>query len=252
VTSLAPSVDVRRAAERFASKSERLDAWYSFAFGDFYDPTNTDFGLLVAFNEFVVAEGAGFASHPHRDMEIVTWVLEGRLTHQDSAGNRGVVVPGVVQRLSAGSGVVHSEANDVLHPGGRAQRVRFVQMWVVPDQPGLPPSYEQRAVDDALASGRLVPVASGMAGHDAAVGISQQDAALHVARLAPGQSIQLPDAPYVHLFVAGGAATLERTGALATGDAVRLTGTGGQQVSATEPAELLVWEMRADRATPRE
>lgn len=238
-------VDVRRAAERFASTTDGLDARYSFSFGDRYDPTNTSFGLLVACNEFVVAPDAGFEPHQHRDMEVITWVLEGSLTHQDSTGHSGVIVPGQVQRLSAGRGVVHSERTLATRGNEVAEAVRFVQMWVVPDEFGLAPSYERRVVDDALAAGALVPVASGIDGHDCAVSITQRRAALHVARLPPGHGVVLPDAPYLHLFVTRGSVTLEGADNLAPGDAARLTAAGARRVTASELAEVLVWEMHA-------
>ncbi|MBX6390864.1 MAG: pirin family protein, partial [Frankia sp.] len=122
-----------------------------------------------------------------------------------------------------------------------------VQMWVVPDTTGIRPGYEQLEIDAELLSGGLVTVASGMPRHaDArAIGISNRHAALHAARLAPGASLTLPDAPYLHLFVPKGAVTLEGEGQLGTGDAARLTATGGHRVTATEPAEILVWEMHA-------
>lgn len=245
MTSLAPYVEVRRAADRFVTTTDRLEARYSFSFGDFYDPANIGFGLLVAFNEFVVAAGAGFEPHPHRDMEVVTWVLEGALTHQDSGGHSGVIVPGQVQRLSAGRGVVHSERNLA---AGVDEEVRFVQMWVVPDEPGLAPSYEQRMVDAALATGALVPVASGIGGHDGAVSLTQRHAAMHVARLPPGHGVVLPDAPYVHLFVTRGSVALDGADDLSCGDAARLTAAGARRVTGREPAEVLVWEMHAGPA----
>ena len=120
-------------------------------------------------------------------------------------------------------------------------------MWVLPDESGITPGYEQLEIDDALLSGGLVPVASGMDKHDgeAAIRIRNRYAALYAARLQPGQSVELPEAPFLHLFVPRGSVTLEGAGALATGDAVRFTATGGQRVTATEPAEILVWEMHA-------
>ena len=120
-------------------------------------------------------------------------------------------------------------------------------MWVVPDESGITPGYEQLEIDHELLSGGLVTIASGMPGHDgaAAIRIKNRYAALHAARLQPGQSVQLPEAPFLHLFVPRGSVTLEGAGPLATGDAVRLTATGGQQVTAAEPAEILVWEMHA-------
>jgi redox-sensitive bicupin YhaK (pirin superfamily) len=125
--------------------------------------------------------------------------------------------------------------------------VHFVQMWVVPDQPGITPGYEQLEIDNELLSGGLVPIASGMDKHDgaAAIRIKNKYAALYAARLQPGQSVELPEAPYLHLFVPRGAVNLEGAGPLRTGDAVRFTATGGQRVTATEPAEILIWEMHA-------
>ena len=243
----APRVDVHRSADRFRTSTGWLDSAHSFSFGRHYDPANTSHGLLLASNDDVVAAGGGFDTHPHRDVEIVTWVLSGSLAHQDSAGHSGVVRPGLAQRMSAGRGILHSERNDahVQGPDGRPEPVRFVQMWVAPDRTGLDPGYEQSDVTDELRAGGLVPVASGRPDQDAAVRLHQRAATLHAARLAPGEAVQLPDAPYLHLFVAVGSVGLEGAGPLATGDAVRLTATGGHLVTARDPAELLVWEMHA-------
>jgi len=249
--SLGPQIDVRRAADRFRTRLDWLDSRHSFSFGPHYDAANTSFGLLVANNDDVVGASTGFDTHPHRDMEIVTWVLEGSLVHQDSTGHRGVIYPGLAQRMSAGRGILHSEKNDAWRLGGEPHTdpVHFVQMWLLPDESGLSPQYEQREIDDSVLAGGLVPVASGLSKHDgeAAIGISNRHAALHAARLNAGQAVTLPEAPYLHLFVARGAVTLEGAGELAPGDAVRFTATGGHGVTATEPAEILVWEMHAGR-----
>jgi len=246
---LNPNVDVRRAEQRFTSDFGWLDSKHSFSFGHHHDPANTHHGLLLVNNDDVVDPGTGFETHPHRDMEIVTWVLQGSLVHQDSTGHNGVIYPGLAQRMSAGSGILHSEKNDSWRLEGEQHRdpVHFVQMWVLPDESGIIPGYEQLEIDDALLSGGLVPVASGMDKHDgeAAIRIRNRYAALYAARLQPGQSVELPEAPFLHLFVPRGSVTLEGAGALATGDAVRFTATGGQRVTATEPAEILVWEMHA-------
>jgi redox-sensitive bicupin YhaK (pirin superfamily) len=251
-TQHAPSVDVRRAQERYASQFGWLDSKHSFSFGHHFDRANTHHGVLLVNNDDVVDAGTGFDTHPHRDMEIVTWVLEGSLVHQDSTGHNGVIYPGLAQRMSAGRGILHSEKNDSWRIGGDVHQdpVHFVQMWVVPDEGGITPGYEQLEIDHELLSGSLVPVASGMAQHDgaAAIRIQNKHAALHVARLQPGQAVELPEAPFLHLFVPRGAVTLEGAGPLATGDAVRFTATGGQKVTATEAAEILVWEMHAGLA----
>jgi redox-sensitive bicupin YhaK (pirin superfamily) len=246
---LLPQVDVRRAQDRYATTLSWLDSRHSFSFGPHYDAGNTHHGLLLVNNDDRVSSGSGFDAHPHRDMEIVTWVLQGSLVHQDSTGHSGVLYPGLAQRMSAGSGIVHSEKNDAyrLDPERPREPVHFVQMWVVPDEAGGPPGYEQREVDDALLAGRLVPVAAGMPRYDgtAAIRIANRHAALHAARLLPGQSVQLPEGRYLHVFLPRGSASLEGAGPLGSGDAVRLTAGGGQRLTATTPAEVLVWEMHA-------
>jgi redox-sensitive bicupin YhaK (pirin superfamily) len=232
---------VRRAGDRFVTRLDWLTSAHAFSFGPHYDPANTAHGVLLVSNDDVVQPGRGFDTHPHRDMEVVTWVLSGALAHEDSTGHRGVVTPGLAQRMTAGRGIRHAERNAGPVP------VRFVQMWVAPYEAGLDPGYEQREVDAAALDGALAPVASGIArdAGTAAVRIANRSAALHVARLAPGQSVTLPDAPYLHGYVARGGVVLEGAGVLTEGDAVRCTATGGQRVTATEAAELLVWEMHA-------
>ena len=245
---LTPAVDVRRAADRDTTRVSWLRSRHSFSFGRHYDPANTHHGVLLVNNDDVVDPGTGFETHPHRDMEIVTWVLRGSLVHQDSTGRAGVIHPGLAQRMSAGTGILHSEKNDAWRLRGgepHAEAVRFVQMWVLPDEAGTRPGYAQREIDADLTAGALVPVASGLDGHDSAVRIANRHAGLHAARMEPGQHVRLPDAPFLHLFVARGGVRLEDAGPLAEGDAVRFTATGGHRVTATEPAEILVWEMHA-------
>ncbi|MGS2646164.1 pirin family protein [Streptosporangium sp. LJ11] len=246
------TVDIRRSGERPATKIQWLDSKHSFSFGRHQDPGNTHHGVLLVNNDDIVKPGTGFDTHPHRDMEIVTWVLRGSLVHQDSEGHSGVIYPGLAQRMSAGTGILHSEKNDSWRLQGEQHTdpVHFVQMWVVPDEGGLTPGYEQLEIDAELLGGALVPVASGMARDKdrSAIRINNRYAALHVARLQPGQSVHLPEAPFLHLFVPRGTVDLEGAGHLAEGDAVRFTATGGQRVTATDPAEILVWEMHATLA----
>jgi hypothetical protein len=249
MSTMSPTIDIRRAQDRFATKISWLDSKHSFSFGHQYDADNTHHGLLLVNNDDTVTPGAGFETHPHRDMEIVTWVLRGSLVHQDSTGHSGIIYPGLAQRMSAGTGILHSEKNDSwrLEGDSHSDPVHFVQMWVVPDGAAKTPGYEQLEItDERLASG-LVPVASGLPQHagETAIHIGNRYAALHAARLAPGQSVELPEAPFLHLFVPRGTVTLEGAGELVEGDAVRFTATGGQRVTATEAAEVLVWEMHA-------
>jgi redox-sensitive bicupin YhaK (pirin superfamily) len=242
-------ITVHRAEDRFRTRTDWLDSRHSFSFGRHYDPGNTSFGLLLVSNDDVVQAGTGFDTHPHRDTEIVTWVLRGALVHQDSEGNNGVIYPGLAQRMSAGRGILHSEKNDSWRLTGEPEHrepVRFVQMWIAPDEAGADPGYQQLEIEDALLGGGLVPVASGRPGakNEAAIRIGQRDATLHAARLAPGAAVALPAAPFAHLYVPQGTVTLEEAGDLAEGDAARIEGAQGHRVTAgPEGAEILVWEM---------
>ncbi|MFV9632695.1 pirin family protein [Mycobacterium neumannii] len=259
----APTIDIRRADDRAKTAISWLDSKHSFSFGSHYEPDNTHHGLLLVNNDDIVKPGTGFDTHPHRDMEIVTWVLRGSLVHQDSTGHSGVIYPGLAQRMSAGRGILHSEKNDSwtltgadsrwghLPPEGQGDEpVHFVQMWVVPDEFGIDPGYQQLEIDDELLRGGLITIASGMPEHrdQTAIFIRNKYAALHGARMQPGASVELPHAPYLHLFVPRGEVTLEGAGPLGEGDAVRFTGAGGQRVTATTSAEILVWEMHASLA----
>jgi redox-sensitive bicupin YhaK (pirin superfamily) len=252
-TTATPPIDVRRSGDRSQTTLSWLHGRHSFWVpGHLRDSANTHHGLLLVHNEDTIGPGTGFETHPHRDMEIVTWVLEGALVHQDSTGNSGVIYPGLAQRMSAGTGILHSEKNDSWRLGGEMHTdpVHLVQMWVVPDEPSVTPGYEQLEIVHELLSGGLVTVASGMAEHDgaSAIRINNRHAALHAARLTPAHSVQLPEAPFLHLFVTRGTIHLEGAGDLAAGDAARLTATGGQRVTAPGPAEILLWEMHADLA----
>ncbi len=233
-----PVIDIRRKDQRFNTKISWLDSYHSFSFGPHYDPENTHFGLLLVSNDDIVRPDTGFSTHPHRDMEIVTWVLSGELEHKDSEGHIGLIYPGLAQRMSAGTGILHSEMNAT--DGGD---VHFVQMWVVPDENKISPGYSQLDINSELARGGLVPVASGK-GHDAAIGIKQENAVLWAGRLKPAERVKLPDAAFVHLYVPVGSVDLEGSGNLDEGDAGRLAFAGGPWITAGPTgAEVLVWEM---------
>ena len=164
-------------------------------------------------------------------------------THQDSEGNSGIIYPGLAQRMSAGSGILHSERNE-----SPADPVHLVQMWVVPDETGQEPGYEQLEIEPGELENHLVVVAGGLPTYAdrAAIRIRDRTSALLASRLAPGRSVQLPDAPYLHLYVPLGSVALEGQGVLDTGDAARMTASGGRRVTAGEDgAEILVWEMHA-------
>ena len=216
------SVEIRRGTDRYLTRGAGFFTRHSFSFGEHYDPDNVSFGPLVCHDDHRLGAGAGFASHPHRDVEIVTWVLSGSLVHEDSAGHSAVVAPGLVQVLSAGSGVTHSEV------AGPDRPARFVQAWLTPDQAGTPPAYSLRAVD--LEPGRLVDV------------VTIGGSTLRVARLGAGETVTLPEERLQHVFVAGGAlARSSMAEPLAAGAAFRITGRPGLSVTAAVPTELMVW-----------
>ncbi|MFL6130519.1 MAG: pirin family protein [Mycobacteriales bacterium] len=217
-------VEVRRAGDRAVTRTSWLDSRHSFSYGSHYDPANTHFGLLLACNEDRLAAAAGFAEHPHRDVEVVTWVLAGALRHADDAGHRGEARPGVVQRMSAGGGVRHAEQAG---PDG----AHYVQMWLRPAAPGGPPAYDTVTVGTGTGLAELTP-------------LRQPAATLHAGRLPPGGTATLPPVQYAHVLV--GAGTLELAGhRLGPGDAARLTCAGRVELRAPAGAELIAWEMRA-------
>ncbi|MEM8619651.1 MAG: pirin family protein [Actinomycetota bacterium] len=238
-TSHTTGVDIRRATDRFTTRIGWLDSQHSFSFGHHRDRTNTHHGLLLVNNDDVVRGGSGFDTHPHRDMEIVTWVLSGELEHKDSERNRGILYPGLAQRMSAGTGIWHSEMNN-----SGTDDVHFVQMWVLPDTESVDPGYEQLDINAQLDGGGLVPIASGK-GHDAAISIRQAGAVLHGGRLAPGATVDVPEDRHIHVFVPRGEAQLHAPSgddALATGDAARLTDVGDVRLTAGDDgAEILIW-----------
>ncbi|MGW4351921.1 pirin family protein [Nocardia sp. NPDC004582] len=238
-----PEVRVVPGAERWHWRNEWLDSRQSFPATGNFDLAANAHGLLMIHNEDIVDPGEGFDTHQHRDMEIITWVLEGTVVHQDSVGHSGLIHPGMAQRMSAGTGILHSERNGA----GLLERERLhvVQMWVPPDSPGATPGYQELDIAAELTGNTLFTAASGLPRDRdrTAITLGNRYAAFHVARLDPGHSVRIPDAPYGHVFVARGSVDFEGSGMLNQGDAVRLTATGGHRVTALEASELLIWEM---------
>ncbi|MFG2357740.1 pirin family protein [Streptomyces sp. NPDC048521] len=215
-------MDVRRADERYrgGDPESGIASRHAFSFGPHYDPDNLRFGALIACNEERLAPGAGFDEHPHSHTEIVTWVVEGELTHRDSTGHETTVRPGDLQHLSAAAGVRHVERNDAGAP------LTFVQIWLAPLTPGGTPSY---ALVPGIADS--TPYAVPAAG-----------ALLHVRRLAPGERAAVPDAAYVYAHVVRGDVRLAGED-LRPGDSARITGATDLQVEGVTAAELLLWEL---------
>jgi redox-sensitive bicupin YhaK (pirin superfamily) len=221
-------IEYRRARERFRTEADGRTTWHSFSFGAHYDPANVGFGRLVAHNDELLPPGTGYPDHPHTDLEIVTWVLSGALRHTSSVGS-GVIGPGQVQRLSAGSGVVHSEVSD------SAEETRFLQAWVRPDESDLRPDY--LFADVAIGHGWTC-VADGDG--RGVVPLAARGTSLHAADLVAGLRLDLPESPRLHVFVARGRAMLgERL--LEPGDTARLVDEAGRPVTAEEDAQLVVW-----------
>jgi len=227
----------RPAGERGHANHGWLDSRHSFSFADYHDAKHMGFGPLRVINEDRVQPGMGFDTHGHRDMEIISYVLDGELSHKDSMGNGSVIVPGDVQRMSAGRGVLHSEYN----PSPTAD-VHFLQIWIEPAQRGIPASYEQARVDSTAKQGRLALLAS-PAGEGGAV-VIHQDARLYAGLFDGAQCATQPLAPnrraYVH--VARGHANVNGI-ALGPGDAVRIEGEDAVRIADGRMAEILLFDL---------
>ncbi|MFE6662570.1 pirin family protein [Streptomyces sp. NPDC057697] len=218
-------ISVHRAEDRFpgGDQDTGILSRHAFSFGSFYDPDNLRFGPIMACNSERLAPGAGFEEHPHSHTEIVTWVVEGELTHRDSTGHATLVRPGDLQHLSAASGVRHVERNDGDEP------LTFIQMWLSPLGAGGRPAYT------------VVP---GMADSAAPYAIPSAGATLHVRRLGAGERTLLPDAARVYVHVVTGEVRLGDA-ELASGDSARISGEPGPELVAAGAAEVLVWELSA-------
>lgn len=237
------TVQVLRSADRFVTTTDWATTRHNFSFGAHYEPGNVGFGPLMVSNDDLVSSGAGYDQHPHADAEIITWVVSGSLLHKDSAGHTGIVHRGLAQRMSAGSGIVHTERNDAFRedPSLAVEPVHFHQMWVRPDVPGAVPTYGQQAYEIADLDRGWLPVASGH--HpDAVVSLGSAGSTLWAGRLAVDARRLLPEAPLVHLQLVAGSVELEGVGLLEAGDSVRLTGETGRWMVGREPAEVLAWE----------
>jgi quercetin 2,3-dioxygenase len=232
-------IQIRRADDRGYADHGWLRSYHSFSFADYFDAEHVEFGPLRVINEDRVVPGAGFSTHGHRDMEIISYVLDGALAHKDSTGTSSVIRPGDVQRMSAGRGVQHSEFN-----GSQSEPVHFLQIWIQPDVRGVEPSYEQKHYNDAEKRGRLRLVAS-PDGADDSVRI-HQDARVYAGRFDGAERAELALAPgrraYVH--VARGRVSVNGE-ALAAGDAIKLTEVDAVRVANGDGAEVLVFDLPA-------
>jgi redox-sensitive bicupin YhaK (pirin superfamily) len=228
---------LRKAGDRGHANHGWLDSFHSFSFADYHDPEHMGFGPLRVINEDRVAPGQGFGTHGHRDMEIISYVLDGSLEHKDNMGNGSVMTPGDVQRMSAGTGVLHSEYNP-----SRDKPVHFLQIWIEPGRRGIQPGYEQRRFDPADKRGRLRLVASSD-GADGSVTI-HQDARVYAGLFDGDESAALSIAPGRRAYVHVARGSVDANGeALQAGDALRLQGETGIRLNGGRAAEVLVFDL---------
>jgi quercetin 2,3-dioxygenase len=230
-------ITLRGNQERGHAQNGWLDSRHSFSFGDYYDPAHLGFRALRAINEDRVQAGQGFGTHPHRDMEIVSYVLDGELEHQDSMGNGAVLRPGEFQRITAGTGITHSEFNP-----SHAQLTHFYQIWILPERRGIEPSYEQKAFDPTERQNRWQLVAS----PDAANGSLKihQAARIYLANLEPGHALQfdIPSGQHVWLQVLRGAVDAAQY-ELHAGDALAISNEQQLTLQTHHHAELMLFEL---------
>ena len=230
-------IEVRKSASRGHAQHGWLDSWHSFSFADYYDPARMGYGALRVINEDRVAPGTGFPTHGHQDMEIVTWMLSGALQHKDSLGSGGIIRPGEVQRMSAGTGTRHSEFN-----ASAQDEAHFLQIWLLPQEKSLPPGYEQKRIAAEEMQGCFRVIAS-PDGRDGSV-IIHQDAAIYASRLGSGETADLALIPErrAWLQVARGAVELKGY-PLRQGDAALLQHETQVQIRALESAEVLLFDL---------
>jgi redox-sensitive bicupin YhaK (pirin superfamily) len=230
-------IAVRKANERGHANHGWLDSFHTFSFADYHDPREMGFGPLRVINEDRVAPGMGFGKHPHRDMEIISYVLEGALEHKDSMGTGSVIEPGDVQRMSAGTGVFHSEFN-----ASQKNLVHFLQIWIEPNRLGVAPGYEQKRFSNEEKRGRLRLIAS-PDGSDGSVSI-HQDARVYATILDGEDALtySLPAGHRAYVHVARGAVSVNGT-ALGTGDGARIAEEGTLRFSDGKGAEVLLFDM---------
>ncbi|WP_026919354.1 pirin family protein [Gordonia shandongensis] len=265
MTPPAPTARLIPSSSRHFWANEWLTSRQSFPGTGNFDLFGNAHGVLAMHNDDVVAPGEGLDAHRHRNMEIVTWVVDGAVAHRDSHGTAETLAAGTVGAMTAGRGVTHSERNaNTTHRGAS---VRVVQMWVPPHTDDLEPAHRSADLTDALATGDPVVAVSGRSdAPETALPIRNRYAALHIARPHPGRPVELPGAPFGHLYVVRGAVTVEVAGtdaasfdtsapggALSQGDALRLTDAGPVTVTAEgiDAAEILYWEMHASFDVPR-
>ncbi len=233
-------IKIIRSNEHYHNEEDWLSTNWHFSFDHYHDPQNMNFGPLRVFNDDTIQPAKGFGFHPHRDMEIVTYVIDGELEHRDNQGNHGVIQPGEVQRMTAGSGIIHSEYNH-----SKEKPLRLVQLWIFANKRGLQPSWEQRKFSKEERNGRLLPVivpenaTNGQALH------IHQDASIFVSSLSRGGQVEhrLPAGRKAYLFVIDGQVQLNGGSVLKTGDVARVEKESQLSIRAQGPSELMLLDL---------
>jgi len=233
-------IKIRKSEDRATTQWDWLDSKHTFSFGDYYDPEHMGFGVLRVINEDRVDPSTGFGTHPHRDMEILTYVLEGALEHKDTLGTGSIIKPGDVQRMSAGTGIYHSEYN-----ASEDSHVHLLQMWIIPETNGLSPSYEQKNFTAKRKPGELTLLASQDGSSDSLT--IHQDVSLYVLDLAPAQSFKyaVKDNRMVWVQIARGDAFLNGQH-ITQGDGIALSDEKTLEFKAQEKAEILIFDLSSD------
>lgn len=229
--------NIIRAKDRFHAESDWLSTYWLFSFDRYYDPNNVQFGPLRVFNDDVIQPAGGFGTHPHREMEIVTYVLDGALAHKDSTGGRDVIRAGEVQRMTAGTGIAHSEFN-----ASDKESVHLLQMWVLPAEAGLKPSYEQKQFTLEQRTGRLLPIASGQGKTDA-VNV-HQDVTFYVSNVRPEDRLthDIDAGRRAYLYVIDGEVAVNDH-KLSAGDQARITDETRLEISSSQPSEIILIDL---------
>ncbi len=230
-------IKLRKSEDRGHANHGWLDSHFSFSFAEYYDPSNMGFRTLRVINDDTVSGGGGFGTHPHRDMEIITYVLSGALEHRDSLGNGAVLKPGEVQRITAGTGVQHSEFNN-----SKTEPVHFLQIWIIPNAKSLPPGYEQKSFASQLQPGRLVPVVSS-AGHDGSLKINQ-DVELLIGKFNASDKATHSLKPGRHAWVQVAAGRISLNGQeLKAGDGAAISDETSLNFAGKEPSQVLLFDL---------
>ena len=232
-------IEIIKSGEHYHNEEDWLSTYWHFSFAHYQDPAKMNFGPLRVFNDDIIQPGKGFGFHPHRDMEIVTYVIDGELEHRDNQGNHGVIHPGEIQRMTAGSGIMHSEYNH-----SKEKPLRLLQMWLFANRRGLDPSWEQHRFSREERADKLLPVIVTEGAKDGEALHIHQDAAIYVSSLAAGKKVEhkLSKGRKAYVFVIEGKAKVNDN-VMETRDAARVENEGSLSIQADGPTELILLDM---------